>query len=391
MPLFVMGHFSHHILTSITTPLLPFIKNSFGLDYTQSGLVVSAFLLAYGFGHLPAGWLADRLEPRKLMTIGISGVALAGMMIGLTQSYFLLLVFLVLMGLLAGGYHPSAPPLINASVPPEHLGRSLGFHNIGGGASHLVAPLVAVAIAGVWGWRSAYIAVAVPTFLFGLIFYYRLGRLNEREKEKPGVPRKEGGDPLNPQERMRRLVIFLILTTLTGAIINAVVSFIPLLIVDHFGQSAKSAAVYLAILYSAVFWASPLGGYLSDRLGSIRVVLAVCFFAGPVIFLLTILPGGWGLSVILLLLGTIIFGRMSASETYIVSFAPPEKRSTILGIYFFSGMEGGGILTPILGYMIDHLGFSAAFALMGATASLFTMICAFWLREGRQKVKMTGS
>ncbi|MDI6726161.1 MAG: MFS transporter [Smithellaceae bacterium] len=387
MPLFVMGHFSHHILTSVTTPLLPFIRSSFDLDYTQAGLVVSAFLLSYGFGHLPAGWLADRLEPRKLMTIGISGVALAGIMVGLTQSYFLLLLFLVLMGLLAGGYHPSAPPLISASVPPEHLGRSLGFHNIGGGASHLVAPLVAVAIAGVWGWRSAYIAIAVPTLLFGAFFYYRLGRLNEREKEKPSVPRKEGVDLLNRQERMRRLVIFLILTTLTGAIINAVVSFIPLLIVDHFGRSAKSAAVYLAILYSAVFWASPLGGYLSDRLGSIRVVLTVCFFAGPVIFLLTILPGGWGLSVILLLLGTIIFARMSASETYIVSLAPPEKRSTILGIYFFSGMEGGGILTPILGYMIDHIGFSPAFALMGATASVLTLICAFWLREGRQKAK----
>lgn len=388
MPLFLLGHFSHHVLTAITTPLLPFIRTTFDLDYTQTGLVVSSFLLAYGFGHLPAGWLADRIEPRKLMTIGISGVALAGMMIGLTQSYFLLLVFLVLMGLLAGGYHPSAPPLISASVPPEHLGRSLGIHNIGGGASHLAAPLVAVAIAGLWGWRSAYIIIAVPTFLFGLLFHYRLGRLNEREKEKPKAPRSEGADPLNRPERMRRLVIFLILTTLTGAIINAVVSFIPLLIVDHFGSSAKAAAVYLAILYAAVFWASPLGGYLSDRLGSIRVVLTVCFFAGPVIFLLPVLSSGWGLSLVLLLLGTIIFARMSASETYIVSLAPPDKRSTILGIYFFSGMEGGGILTPILGYMIDHLGFPAAFSLLGAAASVLTVICGFWLGEGREDVKM---
>ena len=78
LPLFVMGHFSHHVLTTITVPLIPFIRNTFALDYTQSGLVVSAFTLAYGFGQLPAGWLADRIDPRKLMTVGISGVALAG-------------------------------------------------------------------------------------------------------------------------------------------------------------------------------------------------------------------------------------------------------------------------------------------------------------------------
>ena len=48
IPLFVLGHFSHHIMTAITVPLIPFIRGAFGLDYAQSGLVVSAFTLAYG-------------------------------------------------------------------------------------------------------------------------------------------------------------------------------------------------------------------------------------------------------------------------------------------------------------------------------------------------------
>ncbi len=127
LPLFVLGHFSHHILTAITVPLTPFIRSAFNLDYTQSGLVVSAFTLAYGFGQLPAGWLADRIDPRKLMIVGISGVALAGILVGLSHSYVWMIVFLVLMGILAGGYHPSAPPLISASVRPENLGRAFGF------------------------------------------------------------------------------------------------------------------------------------------------------------------------------------------------------------------------------------------------------------------------
>ena len=148
MPLFVMGHFSHHILTTATVPLIPFIRSAFNLDYMQSGLVVSAFTLAYGFGRPPAGWLADRIDPRKLMTVGISGVTLAGIPVGLSQTFVLMIVFLVLMGILSGGYHPSAPPLISASMKPENLGTALGFHNIGGGALFTITLLCSF-----WLWE----------------------------------------------------------------------------------------------------------------------------------------------------------------------------------------------------------------------------------------------
>ena len=147
IPLFVLGHFSHHIMTAITVPLIPFIRSAFSLDYAQSGLVVSAFTISYGIAQLPAGWLADRIDPRTLMTISISGAAVVGVMVGLSQTYVLLILFLGLMGFLAGGYHPSAPPLIQAAVKKENLGRALGFHNIGGSASNSLTPLVAVAAA----------------------------------------------------------------------------------------------------------------------------------------------------------------------------------------------------------------------------------------------------
>ena len=385
MPLFIVGHFSHHVLASITVPLIPFIRSAFNLDYTQSGLVISAFTLACGIGQLPAGWLADRVEPRKLLTVGITGVALAGILVGLSQTYVLMLVFLVLMGILSGGYHPTAPPLISAWVRPEHLGRALGLHNIGGGASHFLTPLIAVAVANAWGWRSAYLAMGIPTAIFGILFYLRLGQLNAREKANPGgMEKKEGCNDSRP-ESMSRIVIFLIFSTFTAAIIISVVSFIPLLMVDHFHVSKETAAALLSVIYVAVFWASPLGGYLSDRVGSVRVTFAVCFIAGPVIFLFTVLPYGWGVFTLLLLLGTVIFSRMSASETFIVSKTPPGRRSTVLGIYFFTGMEGGGILTPVMGYAIDHLGFPTAFTIAGGAVFTVTLICVFLLWEKRRK------
>jgi FSR family fosmidomycin resistance protein-like MFS transporter len=178
-----------------------------------------------------------------------------------------------------------------------------------------------------------------------------------------------------------RIATFLIFTTFTAAIIISAVSFIPLLMVDHFHVSKKTAAALLSVIYVAVFWASPLGGYLADRMGGVRVTLAVCFIAGPVIFLFTVLPWGPGIFLLLALLGTVIFARMSASETFIVSNTAPAVRSTVLGIYFFTGMEGGGVLTPVLGYAIDHLGFRMAFTIAGGAVFVVTLICSFLLSE----------
>ena len=353
LPLFVMGHFSHHVLTAITVPLIPFIRSTFNLDYTQSGLVVSAFTLAYGFGQLPAGWLADRIDRRKLMTVGISGVALAGVLVGLSHTFVLMILFLILMGLLAGGYHPSAPPLISASMRFENMGRVFGFHNIGGGASYFLTPLVAVAIANVWGWRGAYIALGIPTVAFGIVFYILLGRMKTRRKANPGPSKEEERTPA-PPGIMRRLVVFLILSTFTAAIVNSIISFIPFLMVDHFGVSKEMAAGSLSLLYSGVFWGSPLGGYLADRLGSVRVVLAVCFTASPAIFLLTVLPYGWALGGVLVLLGMIIYSRMTASESFIIRQTPIRSRSTILGIYLLSATTSWTVFRAMTSWTLNH-------------------------------------
>jgi hypothetical protein len=91
-----------------------------------------------------------------------------------------------------------------------------------------------------------------------------------------------------------------------------------------------------------------------------------------------------GLGALLLLLGAIIYTRMSASESFLIHQTPVGSRSTILGIYYFTGMEGGGVLTPVIGYMIDQLGFTTAFAAAGGALIMVTLICSFWLWKRRK-------
>src|SRR5271157_3315562 len=110
LPWFIMAHFAHHLLTALPGPLLPAIRSEFHLNYTQASLVTTVFALAGGAAQLPSGWFADRFSPFLLIGIGTLGVAVGGILVGLSQTYIMLLACLLLMGLMTGGYHPAATP-----------------------------------------------------------------------------------------------------------------------------------------------------------------------------------------------------------------------------------------------------------------------------------------
>jgi MFS family permease len=151
--------------------------------------------------------------------------------------------------------------------------------------------------------------------------------------------------------------------------------------VDHFGIEEEKAAAFLAILYSAGFWAAPLGGYLSDRLGSIPLILGLGFISGPVIFLFNFAQNVWAFGGLLLVFGMIHVMRYPISESYIIDQTPARHLSTILGIYFFSCTESGGILAPLMGYLIDRSGFFICFTSAGIFLTTITLVCSFFLRK----------
>ena len=370
------------MLTALPIPLLPLIRDDFGLDYTRSGFLLSAFTLCYGIGQLPAGWLADRVGRRLVLTVSIAGVGLAGIIVGLSTTYIMVIVFLALMGIAGGGYHPASPPLIVGSVGPDQRGRAMGLHAIGGSASYFLAPLIAAAIATAWGWRGSFIILAVPAILFGIVFYLILGRWAASGKAGHTITSSLGEAPSNPG-RVRRLVALITLSTFNYAVMISVVSFIPLFLVDQFGVGKEAAAALVAIIYSSGLWASPLGGYLSDRFGRVPVILAVCLMGGPTIYLLNLVQYGFGMGAVLIGIGMLIYLRMPIAETYVVSNASERHRSAILGVYYFSAMEGSGVLTPVMGYLIDHFGFYLSFTMAGAALLAVTLACSIFLWGNR--------
>jgi MFS family permease len=382
VPLFVLAHFSHHVVGSLLTPLLPFIRSDLMLNKTQVGALGSAYNLPYGFGQLPGGWLADRIGPRNLILVGISGVATAGLLVGIAPTYIVMAVFLVLLGLIGGGYHPAASPLVSASVAEQNRGQALGLHQIGGTASFFLTPLIAAGIASALGWRGSFIAVAIPTFFFGIGLYLILGRRGYAATLQSDITTEQAESPAVPGQK-RRLVVFTILGVVLQVITFSSLSFVPLFTNEVLGTSEAAAASLLAIYHFAGLYAGPLGGYLSDRIGKVPVMLTVSLVAGPAIYLLHTTNPGWGISVLLLVMGTCQYVGMPISEAYIISRTSRRNRSTILGVYYFASRGGPGVIMPALGYLIDNFSYETCFTVAGASMAAVAILCALFLWGSR--------
>jgi YNFM family putative membrane transporter len=381
LPIYVLAHFFHHIMVALPAPLLPLIRDEFNLSYTKSALIQSSFSWTYGTAQIPAGFLADRIGPRILLIIGICGVAASGVLVGLSPTYVMLLSFLVVMGVLGGGYHPSAAPMVSAAAG-ENRGRALGFHEVGASASFLVTPFIATAIASVGGWRSPFIILAVPIMIFGLgIIKYT------RQPKRVGETVSEVDSSANAislrKARLRQLVAFLLLSVVSGGIASSVFTFITLYAVDDFNASISAAATFLVISNAAGIWISPLSGYLSDRLGRVPLIVISCLVSAISVYMLNWAPYYWGIAVVAFVFGMAMYTRMPVSEAYIIGQTTERNRSLVYGIYYFSMTESSAILAPFMGYLIDNHGFSFCFTWASGAIVAVTLILAPLVKENR--------
>lgn len=382
LPFFILAHATHHLLTALPQPMQPFMQDEFGLSKAQLGGVTAAFSLSSGAAQLPAGWLADRIGPTWLITIGVLGVGIGGVFVGLSHSYAMLLMFLVFMGLMAGGYHPASTPLISLSVPANQRGRALGLHLIGGNSSFFLAPLIAGGIAATWGWRGSFIALAIPTIILGFFFFLYLNK-------RYGKPHIEAMKQKQMEERppqpgyKRRLIAFLTMMVIGGGAGATVTSFLPVYIKEVLGASNKVSAMSLSIIFSSGLWAGPIGGWIADRIGATRVIIVTGILGGLIIFALKEVSLGWGLWIVLWVLGIIQAVRFPVTEVFIMSQSPARNRSTIYGIYYSTMQYTGAIFAPIMGGFIDRFGYAKMFNFAAWTVTAMAVVTALFIWDAK--------
>jgi len=361
---FTYTHLSHDLCTGLLTALLPLIREGLGLSYLQSGMLLSAFTITAGLSQFPGGWLGDRIRRDIAIAIGLGGVGLMALAVGLSPAYYPMLFILIVMGIFAGAYHPSAVSLLSSLFEEKRRGKVIALHMVGGSIGFTIGPVLGGLIAELLGWRFAYIILSLPALAaVPLILRKFRGRATtEPLSQRPSEPSRSSELwRLHLLQVLRPIAIIFILAIAMQLIAGSAMAFIPLYLVDKHHIAPAYAAMMMGIVRIGGIGGSLFGGWLSDRWGRKRAIFLALAATGPVLYLLAQLPMNAGLIIILFLFGLLMYMRQATVQPFLMSSVSPQFRATLFGIYFGLGLEGRSLLQPVAGHFMDIFGIVSVF------------------------------
>ena len=334
------------------SPLIPFMKESWGMSYTQMGTFTGLYGIVGLMMSLPAGLLAKRYGEKSVMTVGLLLAMVGLLLVALAASY--------VQGLMARtlwliGYRLAFISVVTAvavTVPGRWRGNAMGLV----GALTALATIIGSGFASRMqvsvGWRLSMVGFAALALIAAACFMYLY------RPAKPAQVRASATPPA-PSGLFSAFKIPIVWTIPLLGLANAggfaATFFVPSVVRSEFHGGPGMASTIIAVAYSLAIIVNPLCGWLADRLDRWLVMAAMSAATIPACFLMSsrnVYVFGLATAVL------VAVGHAAANQVYPTAAGLLRGRDTgpIMGIV---GLGSGifGYLGPqALGWLRDYSG-----------------------------------
>jgi predicted MFS family arabinose efflux permease len=362
MIVYVLNFLDRQIVNILAEP----ISRDLGLSDTQIGLMTGlAFALFYTLLGIPIARYADNSRTNRVGLISVSLAAWSVMtaLCGMAQNFLQLLLARIGVGVGEAGCTPAAHSLISDSVAPEKRSSAIAFYGIGIPVGSLLGLIVGGVLNDAYGWRNAFLIVAIPGVLMAFMLPFIL---KEPRKSKAMIAAGPAKAALSTMEAVREVFSSRAFAYLAiAASITAFLSYgkgvwaIILFIRSH-GLSAGETGLLLGIVLGiAGIIGTWLGGMMADRFGKAdkRHILTTpaigMVIAAPLLFLGYYVTD-WRIAIALLALPTAL-NAAYYGPTYgcVQGLVRPEARAMAAAIMIFAQNLIGLGLGPLLFGMLS--------------------------------------
>ena len=376
-----LAHAVVHCIELTYAALLLRIGVQFGVDKLALGFIAIAFALAFGVGALPSGVLVDRLGSPRVLRVCFLTAAGAALLVALSPSPVVLGVFLTILGLCIGLYHPAAMSLIAQGA--ERRGLVLGYHGMAGNIGIALAPAIALGFAATIGWRWSYVFLA--GLALAMVVFLQIVRLPAAPADRPRASATvTAAMQKTAKVSIAALVLIYMAYLLNGFIYRGSMTFMPTLIEEQvhihiLGIDEAALAGSLTTLALLTGGAGQyLGGSLSDR-GSLERLATLMALALLPALLLMGMSGG------LLLVGAaaiFVFFNFAGQPVYnilLANYVPGTALGRSYGLSFFASFGLGSTAASFSGLLADRWGTSSVFlALAVFGAAVLALAGMLW-------------
>jgi MFS family permease len=151
--------------------LAPDIRRDLGLSKDEMSWIYSAFAIAYAAFEIPTAWWADRMGTRRVLTRIVTWWSAFTMASAAAWNFGSLLVIRFLFGAGEAGAWPSMARTFSRWIPRSERGTIQGIFFAAAHVTGGLTPMIALAVAGLCGWRWTFVIFGVPGIVWAIAWH----------------------------------------------------------------------------------------------------------------------------------------------------------------------------------------------------------------------------
>ena len=354
--------------------LLPALRETFDLNLTIAGLLITILWLGSALGQLPGGILADRYSERLVMTAGLLVVGIALALVVAAPSALVLFLATGVVGV-GQSLYPIARITILADIYPGRIGSALGVTMATGDLGQTVLPPVAGLVAASAAWQAGLGFVIPGLVLVAIGIWVILPVQSQGNADR--VPLEMGTVHAVVEEFRRSNLAFVSLILFLYILIwQSFTGFFPTYLVEEKGLSPSMAGLLFSTFFAVGVIVKPFAGAAYDRIGMRQALVIVLI--GPVagFVLLPFVNARWQLAGVTILVSTML-GSGAITQSFLSDAFSPELRGTGLGAVRTTVATLGAAGPVLFGAVADRGYFDEGYLLL---AGILVVVILLTLR-----------
>jgi MFS family permease len=337
-------------------PTAPFRILELGGSTFASGLFLGFLTYASATSAPLTGAIADRIGQRRTLVVASGVILLCAIGYGVTTRIPLMLALVVVHGIFWSALLSASAAYLTSLLPERRRAEGIAYWGLSSIAAIAVAPPVAFWIMQHGGWRWICMSCGALNVLMGAIAW-----------TLPAAPHRQfTKSPPRPLVEWRVLLLSITLFMYSFGY-GAITSF-SAMFADALGISPKS--IYLTLLAIVILLTRPLSGALADRIGYRRVFMpCLVLIAIGLALLASASSLAW------LVASAILFGvgfgtAYPVFVAYVMRDVHAARRGAAFGAILAAFDTGIGTGSSTVGWLIERVGFSAAFGVAAMLSAL---------------------
>lgn len=345
-------HCVNDIMQSLLSAIYPLLKDNYGLDFWQIGLLTFTFQVTASLLQPVIGMVTDKRPMPYSLPWGMASSLVGLVVLAHAGHYWLLLIGASLIGIGSAIFHPESSRIARFASGGR-FGLAQSLFQVGGNFGQAMGPLLAAFIVVPFGQASiSWFAVGS---LIGIIVLWQVGGWYSRLRASL-ASRKQASfvSPFPRRKVMWALAVLTLLVLTKNAYIASISSYYTFYSIHKFGVSVQMSQVMLFLFLGASALGILLGGPFGDRYGQKAMIWFSIVGVLPFTLALPYANLEWTM-VLTVLIGLIL----SSAFSNIVVFAQelvPGRVGLIAGIFFGFAFGMGGIAAAVLGVVADVKG-----------------------------------